>query len=79
MIYVPVEHEPEVTQEVCSLLPHSVLSWRTYSDFHPRDSLSVPFILNALNASDLIAFSALSFPSAWLSLLSRLSQPHPAR
>ena len=63
MIYVPLEHEPEVTQEVCaSSTPPCFISEYSFQPHPYRVSLSVPFILNALSATDLIVLSS-PFPA----------------
>ena len=81
VIYVPLEHEPEVTQEVrspltafCSITLVPIL---TFALLFSRVLLSVPFISNVLNPIDLITPTC-TFPSAWLLILSDLSQSHPS-
>lgn len=81
-MYVPLEHEPEVTQEVrpplalyCFTIVHLFLCTLLFVGLRHRYF----FILNALNATDLIAFTPSAFPSAWLSLLPGFPQSYPAR
>ena len=64
IIYVPLDHEPEVTQEVRSSFP-ILFYHRTHILIGPFPGLRhwYLFILNTLNATDLITFLPLPFPA----------------